>query len=75
MLKRLLAHVAPLPVPSPQPEIDQQQDKEALEAHAFLSAVAAAMPRINPPNAANDDPMESVHKVVEYALAQSGYLR
>ena len=75
MLKRLLAHVAPLPVPSPQPEIDQQQDKEALEAHAFLSAVAAAMPRINLPNAANDDPMESVHKVVEYALAQSGYLR
>lgn len=75
MLKRLLAHVAPLPVPRQQPEAGQRQDKEALEAHAFLSEVAAAMPRINPPNAANDDPMESVHKVVEYALAQSGYLR
>ena len=75
MLKRLLAHVAPLPVPPPQLEDDQQQDKDAMEAHAFLSAVAAAMPRINPPNAANDDPMESVHKVVEYALVHSGYLR
>ena len=75
MLKRLLMHVAPRPVPLPQPETDRQQDKEALDAHAFLSAVAAAMPRINPPDAANDDPVASVHKVVEYALAQSGYLR
>jgi hypothetical protein len=30
---------------------------------------------IDPPNAANDDPMEIDSKVVEYALVQSGYLR
>lgn len=75
MLKRLLAHVAPLPIPPSQPEDDKQQVKDAMEAHAFIGSVAAEMPQIKPPNAANDDPMESVHKVVEYALAQSGYLR
>lgn len=73
MLKRLLAHIAPLPIPPPQPEDDKQQVKDAREPHAFVGAVA--MPWISPPNAANDDPMESVQKVVEYALAQSGYLR
>lgn len=75
MLKRLLAHIAPPPTQSTQPEAHSQEDEDAMEAFAFLSAVAAAMPSINPPAAANDDPMASVHKVVEYALVHAGYLR
>ncbi|TXN41304.1 hypothetical protein [Methylobacterium sp. WL7] len=75
MLKRVLARIVSPPARPMQSEADGQEDADAMEAYAFLSAVAAAMPSINPPPAADDDPIEAVHKVVEYALVHTGYLR
>ncbi|TXN42937.1 hypothetical protein [Methylobacterium sp. WL7] len=75
MLNKMLARFTPLLAQPMRPQVDEPEAADAMEAYAFLSAVAAAMPSLNPPPAANDDPMEAVHKVVEYELVHTGYLR
>jgi len=75
MLKRLLTPLVPLPGQSTRPQAEKQEDAAATEAFAFLSVVAAAMPSLDPPPAANDSPIAAAHKVVEYELVHAGYLR
>ena len=57
MLKRLLTPLVPLPAQSTRLQAEKQEDAAAPEAFAFLSAVAAAMPSLDPPPAATDSPM------------------
>ena len=75
MSKPMLARLVLPPARPLQPKADDHEDAGAKAAYAFSSAAVAEMPRLSPPEAANDAPLAGVHKVVEYAPAQGGYLR
>lgn len=74
-LERILEGILQLPGQPMQPEPESQEDERAMEAFAFRRRAAAAMPRVNPPPAANDDPMTIAHVVMEYTLMDAARLR
>ena len=74
-MERILEGILQLPRHPMQPEPECEEDERAMEAFALRRAAAAAMPSLNPPPAANDDPMTIAHLVMEYALVDAARLR
>ena len=74
-LERILEDILQLPAHPMQPEPECEEDERAMEAFALRRAAAAAMPSLNPPPAANDEPMTIAHLVMEDALVDAARLR